>query len=409
MRKFLALLFLAAAAAAQQSDTRVVTLEAPDNMRAEIDEIMGALQKITGLAPLRKVEYTRIGRDQVRTFLEQRVKEVVKPEELAAEEAALKKFGFVPEDFDLKKTTVDLMTEQAAAFYDYRKKKLFMIGPGGDVMQHSVLVHELAHALADQHFNLEKYSEDGKKNDDGAMARLAAMEGQATWLMSEYLTNQTGQSMKDSPVLVKLMSNASAFEGGDFPVLKRVPMYMKESLLFPYTKGMIFQHELFMKHGQKAFTEIFTNPPAGTDQILHPERYLAGEKATRPELPEVGPKSEYKEFTDGELGEFDHAIMLKQFVGDEAAKTLPPELRGAYFKLFDHKADHRLVLAYASEWASAEAARQFFADYRKVLKGKWKKMSVTEDASGMLTGSGDDGRFKVRLEGTRVTSVEGLP
>ena len=30
-------------------------------------------------------------------------------------------FGFIPQDFDLAKETVDLVSEQAAAFYDYRK------------------------------------------------------------------------------------------------------------------------------------------------------------------------------------------------------------------------------------------------------------------------------------------------
>ena len=81
------------------------------------------------------------------------------------------------------------MSEQAAAFYDFRKKKLFMIDAGEDLLQHSALVHELAHALADQHFHLEKFIDHGSKNDDTSLARLAVMEGQATWLMSEYLTN----------------------------------------------------------------------------------------------------------------------------------------------------------------------------------------------------------------------------
>jgi len=283
-----------------------------------------------------------------------------------------------------------------------------MIGPG-DMTQHSILVHELAHALADQHFDLNEYVESGKENDDGAMARLAAMEGQATWLMSEYLTNRTGQSMKDSPLLVKLMSNPANFEIGEFPVLKRVPLYLKESLLFPYTKGMIFQHELFLKYGKEAFAEVFRNPPAGSHQILHPERYLAGEKHVRPKAPEIERQDDYDEFTDGDLGEFDHAVLLKAYAGEDAAKELAPALRGSYFKLFERKSDKRQVLAYASEWASAEMAARFFECYRKVLKGKWKKMRVTQDAPSRLSGTGDDGRFELRLEGTRVTSVEGLP
>ena len=67
-----------------------------------------------------------ITKADVNKFLKDRVKEVAKPDEIRAEELTLKKFGFVPADFDLAKNTVDLLTEQAAAFYDYNKKKLFI-------------------------------------------------------------------------------------------------------------------------------------------------------------------------------------------------------------------------------------------------------------------------------------------
>ena len=50
----------------------------------------------------------------------------MKPAELRTEELTLKKFGFVPQDFDLKKTTIDLLTEQTAAFYDFHRKKLYI-------------------------------------------------------------------------------------------------------------------------------------------------------------------------------------------------------------------------------------------------------------------------------------------
>ena len=67
-----------------------------------------------------------ITKDKINAFLKQRMKDVASPEEIRAEELTLKKFGFVPQDFDLAKNTVDLLTEQAAAFYDYNKKKLFI-------------------------------------------------------------------------------------------------------------------------------------------------------------------------------------------------------------------------------------------------------------------------------------------
>ena len=83
------------------------------------------------------------------------------PEEIRAEELTLKKFGLVPQDFDLAKNTVDLLTEQAAAFYDYDRKKLFITDSTPRETQEPVLAHELSHALADQNFNLAQLHQAG--------------------------------------------------------------------------------------------------------------------------------------------------------------------------------------------------------------------------------------------------------
>ncbi len=410
MKKAILLFLILACAVAQQREERVVALPPPpDDTFAQIGDILAELAKITGLEIKHNVEYARIERDKVKPFLEERVKEVIKPEEIREEEAALKKFGFVPPDFDLKKTTIELLTEQAAAFYDFRKDKLFLIGAGNGMMQRTVLVHELAHALADQHFKLEQYIDESKHDDDSALARLAVMEGQATWLMSEYLLRQSGQSLKNSPLMLKMMANAGSVDMGQFPVFAKAPLYLRETLIFPYTKGMLFQHAVFVKMGRDAFAEVFRHPPASTQQILHPEKYLGRVKPHRPELPVVDHAADYREFTKGDIGELDHMILLKQYAGDEVSKNLAPEWRGGQYKILENKTDQRLVLAYASEWSSPEAARRFFENYRKVLKGKWKRLDIVRNAAGVISGTGDDGFFTVRLDGTRVTSVEGLP
>jgi len=94
---------------------------------ADIDDSLARLSKITGLKQIRKVQFDTIDKPRLKVFLEEQIKQEVKPNEIRAEELALKKLGLVPQNFDLAKNTVDLMTEQAAAFYDYRKKKLFLM------------------------------------------------------------------------------------------------------------------------------------------------------------------------------------------------------------------------------------------------------------------------------------------
>src|SRR5437660_953760 len=191
--KALHLLLLPALAAwpvAAQDDASAKSATPKTAVSALISNIETDLTAITGLRFYKDVPYAVIGKTQLRAFLEARMKDAVKPEEIHAEETTLKMFGFLPPDFDLKKTTVELLTEQAAAFYDYHKKKLFILETADSTpdlhteAEKMALSHELAHALADQQFRLEKYIREGAHSDDDSTARLAVMEGQASWLMT---------------------------------------------------------------------------------------------------------------------------------------------------------------------------------------------------------------------------------
>jgi hypothetical protein len=396
---------LALAAALAPASARVAE---PTGLFGQIHEITAELTRITGLKTLKKIEYAPISKDEVRKFLQERLKEEMPPEEIRVEELVLKKFGFVPADYDLARNTIDLFTEQAAAFYDFRKKKLFVLESAPGELQRMALVHELAHALADQHFQLEKFIRHGGASDDNSLARMSVMEGQAAWLMSEYMARQMGQSLKGSTAVADTVRRTAELAAGQFPVFDAAPLYMRETMLFPYTHGMLFQHMVMEKLGQEGFREVFRRPPSTAQQILHPEKYFARLEPTAPLAPNPPRAREYKQLTRGTLGEFDHRILLRQFGMEQEAPGLAAHWRGAVYQLFERKDRSGTVLSYASDWDSPEAAKDFFACYRRVLKGKWKIMEAATGQPDRLSGRGDDGYFVVRLSDSRVTSVEGL-
>lgn len=374
-----------------------------------VAEIVRELEDISGLKQRRPIRVETIARARVKTFLEERIRAEIRPEEIRAEEMLLKKLGLLPADFDLRKTMLDLLSEQAAAFYDYRSRRLYLIeGPGGE-LQHSALVHEVAHALADQNFNLRRFVERVRQSDDAALARLAVMEGQATWLMSEYLTRRTGQSLKDSPVLVRMMSRAAELSAGQYPVYDTVPPYLRETLMFPYSRGMLFQHAVFERLGIEAFARVFLRPPESTQQVLHPEKYLAGLKPEAAEPPRLRLPRSYRLLIEGTLGEFDHALLLKQYAGEQEAEELAPAWRGGYYRLWQERRDGRTLLVHVSRWAGPVSARRWFMAYQKVLRGKWKRFAVRESAPGELKGEGDDGHFLLRVADRTFLAAEGWP
>ena len=200
----------AVAASAMAADDRALAV------CREVPDIARELTAISGLELRRPVPCDFMSKEKVNEFLKKKIKHGATREEIRADELTLKKFGLVPQDFDLSSSTVDLLTEQAAAFYDYDRKKLFITDSTASDSEEPVLAHELAHALADQKFNLGKFMRKGRNSDDGSAARLAVMEGQATWLMSEYMARKSGRSLADSPDLVRAMSEVSDTGGSQF-------------------------------------------------------------------------------------------------------------------------------------------------------------------------------------------------
>jgi hypothetical protein len=383
---------------------------------AQVPGIAAELTEISGMKLRHPVPCDFITKEQINQFLKKRVKETSSPDEVRAEELTLKKFGLIPQDFDLEKNEVDLLTEQAAAFYDYNRKKLFITDSTSDESQTPVLAHELSHALADQNYNLGRFIKQGRKSDDGSTARLAVMEGQATWMMSEYIARKSGQSLRDSDNLAAAMAamatgddaSDTAKTDSEFPVFDKEPLYLKLTLVFPYTKGMAFQQAVLKRDSQQGFGEVFLHAPDSSQQILHPEKYFERVKPTDPALPVVHLPRGFKGLVGGELGELEQNILLEQYTGKTRAAEIAPHWRGCNFELQENKKAGRVVLLYATEWDSEESAARYFAAYREVMRKKWKSMTVTSEEPDSVTGTGDDGRFELRRKGAIVTSVEGL-
>jgi len=381
----------------------------PEELFARIGAIKEGLSAITGLEFRRDVPYATMTKDQLRKYLEKRLGDTMKPEEVRAEELRLKMLGLVPHDFDLRGNTLDLLTEQAAAFYDFDQKRLFVLKDAGDGQEERIaLVHELAHALADQHFHLSKFIHEGTKSDDGVTARQAVMEGQATWLMAAYLAREAGGPAEVPAVAIEAMKKSVQSSSEEqYPVFSQAPLYIRESLVFPYGEGLAFQDAVFRKLGQRAFAEVFVRPPLSSGQILHPERYLGRGGVANPQPPSPPGPHEFRKLTDGTLGEFDFRVLLTQYTNAEEGAAAAEHLLGGSYELLEHKREKFAVLGVASAWDSKEAAQKYFELYGRVMRGKWKKLEITSETAGQVEGRGDSGYFRVWLDGATVNQIEG--
>jgi hypothetical protein len=372
----------------------------------EIDSVLRELSAVTGFRIRRQLPFELITREQVNKYLREQIRQSVKPDEIRAEEVTLKKFGFAPADFDLKQTTIDLLTEQAAAFYDFHRKKLFISDWATVNMRDAALIHELAHALADQNFPIQKYLSKGASDSEASMAREAVVEGQASWLMLEVTARRSGRTLSDPQTASELMASGSDSDDSAYPVFSKAPLYLRRTLLFPYDDGERFQQAIFLHDGQTAFARVFRQAPVSTAQIMHPDRYFSTAAPTSPDLPK--PIKHAKPFVEGSLGELETRILLEQYDGADAAEALGPKLKGADYRIDEVKTSHRMMLLYLSDWSDEDSAAQYFDAYQKVLRAKWKQIEVTVKDAARFSGKSEDGYFAVVRDGARILSEEGF-
>lgn len=399
---------LAVAPLAGAENESVISAEREQELFAQVDSMIEVISDITGLAVRKPIPRALITRDEIRKLVETRLEQETKPGELHAEELFLKLFGFVEDDFDLAAQVIDVLTEQASALYDIKTKKLYMATWTPEDMQEFALVHELAHALADQHFNLEKYLKRAK-GSDGQVARSAVMEGQASWIMTEYVMRESGRTLVGHRTVTEAAASASRYEAVKFPVYEKSPLYIKETLLFPYTDGMLFTQAVVDKLGKDGFAGVFRDAPDSTEQILEPALYFSRRKPAKIRLPKVKPGRGFKKVISGEVGQLDHYILLKQFAGEEAADELAPKWRGAAFIVLEDKKNDQAVLVYASEWESEADAERFFKLYRNICAKKLPGARFDSETPEKFEGASERGGFVVTRAGAVVTGIEGMP
>jgi hypothetical protein len=108
---------------------------------------------------------------------------------------------------------------------------------------------------------------------------------------------QAGQPAQPTASMLKTVGDSNAESMADYPVLKDSPLYIQQSLLFPYTEGILFFDAVYKKMGREAFTAVFRDPPVDSAQILHPDRYFAHKKAAKPDLPKLSLNERAKDLT----------------------------------------------------------------------------------------------------------------
>ncbi|HEX6806072.1 MAG TPA: hypothetical protein VF133_20525 [Terriglobales bacterium] len=423
--------------AESKTETKITRQQAEQLFR-DVDTILDFASKDSSLPIKHEVKRRLASREEVVTYLKKNMAEDKDVKRLRRTELVLKKFGLLPKNFDLQSFLVSLLEEQVAGYYDSKTKTVNLLDWVVPDLQRPVLAHELTHALQDQSFGLDKWLKKGdedldtKKNltpaditeDENSEARQAIVEGQAMVVLLDYMLAPLHRNVADSPDIVDTLNSDMATGSADAVQYKNAPIFLKESLTFPYRYGIEFEAEVLRARGkEQAFVTPFQNPPQTSREIMEPQTYIQGEHIPQLPLPDFKRIfKDYERFDVGAIGEFDVDVLAEQYAGEDAAKHVYPNWRGGYYYSVHHKHDSNspLGLLFVSRWSSDRAAAQFAAIYARGMQQRYKNVAAAQssdlpaDLKSLRTLGGDhtwnteEGAVVIDVKGDTVLVTESL-
>ena len=416
-----------------------ITPQQAEQLFRDVDTILDFASKDTSLPIKHGIKRRLTSREEVVSYLQKNMAEDKDVQRLKRTELVLKKFGLLPKDFNLQTFLVGLLEEQVAGYYDSKTKTVNLLDWVAPDLQRPVLAHELTHALQDQSFGLDKWLKknsedlDTKKNltaddmtkDENSEARQAVVEGQAMVVLLDYMLAPMHRTVADSPEMVDLLNDEMRSGTPDSVQYKNAPIFLKESLTFPYRYGVEFEAELVRAQGkEKAFAATFQNPPRTSREIMEPRTYISGERVLPLELPDFKQIfKDYERFDVGAIGEFDVAVLAEQYAGEDASRKIYPDWRGGYYYSVHPKGNPAgpLGLMFVSRWSSAKAAARFAAIYARGMQQRYKNVEANahnahsglelkklETLSGDYTWLTEEGPIVIAVRNDTVLVTESL-
>jgi len=428
-----------AANAPNKPDEEKITPQQAEALFREVDTILAFVSKDSGLPIKHEVKRKLVDRDGVVAYLKKSMDEDKDTKRLQRSELVLKKFGLLPQTFDLQTFLVALLREQIAGYYDAKTKTVNLLDWLDVEQQRPVLAHELTHALQDQSIDLEQWMKAGDvdldemptltpaavQQDEVGDARQAVVEGQAMVTLVDYMLAPTGQTIVSSPQIANALKQGMLVGTADSPEFQNAPIYIKEALTFPYRYGIDFIAELLRRGGkERAFASALANPPYSSRQIMEPATYLSGEAISPLPLPNFNEDfKNYERFDVGAMGELDTSVLIDQYADAETSQKLYPSWRGGYYYAARLKANPNAPLAifYFSRWATPESASSFAAIYAAYLSKRYTNakevvlngtapldLTQTHALSGTHTWTTEAGAVTIRVSGTDLMIAESL-
>jgi PGF-CTERM protein len=322
-------------------------------------------------------------------------------------------------------------SQTVAGYYSITGDRIVVIErPGeGIAVDETVLTHEIAHALQDQHFRLERPGNVTMDRDNGL---LGLIEGDASWVENRYLDRCEAERWEQSCVTLE-SDGGGGSGGGSAP--PNWGLYLEQYQ--PYSDGPAFVRGLFREGDWPAVNETYPEPPSSALYVMSPDTYgevdlvePAVENASRGEWERLTIEGAPNYETPGpagiggmviaptyEYGAASGVVSPREFLNYDADDNLsefdpldyaqPPVdgWRGGRLAVFEN-ADNDSATVWRTAWADDGEAAEFAEAYRQILRLHEAEAVDGRDGAFRFTAESDHtGAVGVAVEGDRVRIV----
>ena len=345
----------------------------PDTALARLAaELLPGVEESSRIRAAKPPALASSSRENLEGFLSRSLVEQLPDEKADAVAAVYARLGLLPDTLQLGALFRSLLLEQVVGYYDPRRDTLYVVDDVPEGTLEPILVHELVHALQDQHTDLDSLTRSVSDHNDRATAAQAALEGHATYAMMEWLiSSQTGATvdLAAMPDLGGLLGGLDPTLLAGTPVMRDAPRIVRESLIFPYIGGLVFLQRVWSADRERPLP-FGIDLPESTEQVLHPDRFLGDRDRPSGVVFREDPPASWREIHSDGLGELEIRILLEEHLGDpDAAAAAAEGWDGDRYRLL--RDGGREVLIWASVWDSERDAVEFEEAARRAFEERY--------------------------------------
>jgi hypothetical protein len=349
-------------------------------MRDQIGELMIIAEQQRALPFLKIPTVTILDEAEFKARVTEQTEEEIDLVDTARDQAFFELMGLLDGNTDLSELLVSLYAEQVAGFYDPDVGEIVVpaASDGFSAYQKVTMVHELIHALTDQHFDFNDEYELRIDNGTGdeVSSILAMVEGDATYQQFVYFEGL------DPAEAVEAATEILSF---DSSVLDDAPQWIGMDLSFPYEHGLVFISAVVADGGLKGVDEVYQDPPTTTEQILEPRKYLRREVPT-PINPVAVTLPGWEVHDDSAFGQWGVRLLLADTVTPGVATQAAAGWDNDSYRVLVNGDDVAMAWSYLAE--SEQDAEDLVNALITHARGPMGATSARESGGGLLLEGG---------------------